>query len=184
MKLSPLSVVLFLFVSSFIYAQNIKKEILFTIDNKPYYTDEFYRIYKKNLDLVKDDSQKDLNQYLSLFVDYKLKINKAYKLQLDKNPQYKTEFESYRSQLSKNYLTDQKITQQLINEAYNRLQKEIKASHILLTLAENASPEDTLKVYNQIFDIRKKALNGEDFGALAVSYSQDPSAKENKGDLG
>jgi peptidyl-prolyl cis-trans isomerase SurA len=49
---------------------------------------------------------------------------------------------------------------------------------------ENAAPADTLKAYHQIMDIRKKALAGEDFGALAAQYSQDPSAKENKGDLG
>ena len=55
-------------------AQNKAKEILFTIDEKPYYTDEFERVYKKNLDLVKDESQKDLNQYLELFIGYKLAI--------------------------------------------------------------------------------------------------------------
>ena len=46
--------------------QNNSKEVLFTINDKPYYTDEFSRVYKKNLELVKDESQKDLNQYLEL----------------------------------------------------------------------------------------------------------------------
>ena len=64
------------------YAQTTKKEVLFTIDDKPYYTDEFARVYNKNLDLVKDESQKDLAQYLELFIGYKLKINKANKLGL------------------------------------------------------------------------------------------------------
>lgn len=165
-------------------AQDSKKEVLFSIDNKPYYTDEFSRVYKKNIDLVKDESQKDLNQYLELFVGYKLKINKANKLGLQDNPKYQTELKSYRTQLSKNYLTDAKVTKELIEEAYNRSQKEIKASHILIMVDENASPADTLKAYNQIVDIRKKAIAGEDFGKLAQQYSQDPSAKENQGDLG
>jgi peptidyl-prolyl cis-trans isomerase SurA len=73
----------------------------------------FERIYKKNLDLVKDDSQKDLNQYLELFVGYKLKVNKAYKLGLDKNAPYQNELKSYRGQLAKNYLTDSKVTKEL-----------------------------------------------------------------------
>lgn len=175
---------LFFLLSFASNAQNNTKEVLFTINDKPYYTDEFSRIYKKNLDLVKDDSQKDLNQYLELFVGYKLKVNKAYKLGLQNGPQYKNELKSYRAQLAKNYFNDTKITQELIEEGYSRLQKEIRASHILILVDENASPEDTLKAYKKIEDISKKAIAGEDFANLAVQYSEDPSAKENKGDLG
>ena len=175
---------LFFLVSFASNAQNITKEVLFTINEKPYFTDEFSRIYKKNLDLVKDDSQKDLNQYLELFVGYKLKVNKAYKLGLQDKPAYQNELKSYRTQLAKNYFNDTKITQELIEEGYNRLQKEIKASHILILVDENATPEDTLKAYKKIQDISKKALAGEDFESLAVQYSEDPSAKENRGDLG
>ncbi|WP_243694673.1 peptidylprolyl isomerase [Flavobacterium psychrotolerans] len=166
------------------YSQNIKKEVLFTIDDKPYYTDEFSRVYNKNLDLVKDESQKDLNQYLQLYVGYKLKINKANKLGLQNGEAYKNELNSYRTQLSKNYLTDSKVTKELVEEAYNRSLKEIKAAHILITVDENAAPADTLIAYNKIAAIRQKAINGEDFGKLAAENSQDPSAKENKGDLG
>ena len=166
------------------FAQNSTKEVLFTIDNKPYYTDEFARVYKKNLDLVKDESQKDLNQYLELFVGYKLKINKAYKLGLQDGTAYQNELKSYRSQLSKNYTSDSKVTKELVDEGYKRFLKEIKASHILFSLDENALPEDTLKVYKQAVEIRKRAIAGEDFGKLATEFSQDPSAKDNKGDLG
>ena len=165
-------------------AQNKTKEILFTIDNKPYYTDEFERVYKKNLDLVKDESQKDLNQYLELFIGYKLKVTKANKLGLQDNPKYQNELKGYRSQLSKNYTSDSKVTSALVKEGYDRMQKEIKASHILLLVDENASPEDTLKAYNKCIEVRQKALNGEDFGKLAKEFSQDPSAKDNAGDLG
>lgn len=175
---------LLLLVNLSAFAQNTTKEVLFTIDDKPYYTDEFARVYKKNIDLVKDESQKDLNQYLELFIGYKLKINKANKLGLQDNPKYITELKSYRTQLAKNYLTDTKVTKELIKEAYDRSMKEVKASHILILVDENASPEDTLKAYKQITDIRKKAIAGEDFGKLAEQYSQDPSAKENKGNLG
>ena len=171
-------------ISSIGLAQNNSKEVLFTIDQNPYYTDEFSRVYKKNLDLVKDESQKDLNQYLELFIGYKLKVNKAYKLGLQNNEQYKNELKSYRAQLAKNYFNDTKITQELVEEGYNRLQKEIKASHILITVDENATPSDTALAFKKIQDIRLKALAGEDFGILADQFSEDPSAKENKGDLG
>jgi hypothetical protein len=77
MKMKQLFFGLLLSLNLIGFAQNSTKEVLFTIDNKSYFTDEFSRVYKKNLYLVKDESQKDLNQYLELFVGYKLKINNA-----------------------------------------------------------------------------------------------------------
>ena len=114
MKMKQLFFGLLLSLNLIGFAQNSTKEVLFTIDNKSYYTDEFSRVYKKNLDLVKDESQKDLNQYLELFVGYKLKINKANKLGLQDGPAYQNELKSYRSQLSKNYTSDSKVTKELV----------------------------------------------------------------------
>jgi len=165
-------------------AQNNSKEVLFTINDKPYYTDEFVRVYNKNLDLVKDESQKDLNQYLDLYIGYKLKVNKANKLGLQDGQQYLTELKTYRTQLSKNYTTDSKVTKELVDEGYIRLQKEVNASHILILVDENASPSDTLAAYNKTKAIRERIMKGEDFGTVAAEVSQDPSAKENKGNLG
>ncbi|MBS1533889.1 MAG: peptidylprolyl isomerase [Bacteroidetes bacterium] len=184
MKIKQLFLAGLLAASFSVNAQTVKKEVLFTIDDKPFYTDEFVRVYNKNLDLVKDESQKDLTQYLELFIGYKLKISKANKLGLQNGDSYKNELASYRTQLSKNYLSDSKVTKELVDEGYKRSQKEIKASHILIMVDENAAPADTLAAYNKIMEIRKRALNGEDFGKLAQENSQDPSAKENKGDLG
>ncbi|RZJ64101.1 MAG: peptidylprolyl isomerase [Flavobacterium sp.] len=184
MKLKQVLLGVSLFITALSFSQESKKEVLFTVNGKPYYTDEFVRVYNKNLDLVKDDSQKDLNNYLDLFIGYKLKINKANKLGLNDCKQYQGELQSYRTQLSKNYLTDTKVTQELIEEAYKRSQKEVKASHILFMVDENAAPADTLKAYNKAMDVRKRAVAGEDFGTLAAQFSEDPSAKENKGDLG
>lgn len=175
---------LFLALNMTANAQEATNKVLFTIDNKPYYTDEFVRVYNKNLDLVKDESQKDLNQYLDLFIGYKLKINKANILGLQGDPVYQAELNQYRGQLAKNYLTDSKVTKELVDEAYSRSKKEVKASHILFLVNENATPADTLKAYKKALDVRQKALKGEDFGELAKKYSEDPSAKDNSGDLG
>ncbi|WP_374541102.1 peptidylprolyl isomerase [Flavobacterium sp.] len=183
MRIKNSFVGLIFFISSQIFAQN-SKEVLFTIDNKPYYSDEFTRIYKKNLDLVKDDSQKDLNQYLDLFIGYKLKVNKAYKLGLQENQKYQSELSSYRNQLSKNYVNDSKVTSKLIEEAYSRNLKEIRASHILLSMDENIKGADTLAFYNRALEIKKRIEKGESFEEVAQKESQDPSVRENKGDLG
>ena len=182
MKISRLLIFVFLIAPYFLLAQT--KEILFSIDNHPYYTDEFIRVYNKNLDLVKDDSQKDLEKYLDLFVGYKLKVEKANKLGLQNGTNYQNELKSYRNQLSKNYLNDSKVTNELVREAYDRMQQEVRASHILVLVDEGASAEDTLKAYNKILDIKKRLDAGEDFVKVAQQFSEDPSVKENNGDLG
>ncbi|AWM12918.1 peptidylprolyl isomerase [Flavobacterium sediminis] len=171
-------------LSSVSFGQNKQKEVLFTIDNHPYYTDEFIRVYNKNLDLVKDDSQKDLDHYLDLFVGYKLKVEKAKKLGLQNDAKYTNELGSYRKQLAKNYVNDSKVTNALIDEAYARTKEEVRASHILVLVSEGAEPKDTLKAYHKMLDLKKRIDAGENFEAVAQKFSEDPSAKENKGDLG
>jgi peptidyl-prolyl cis-trans isomerase SurA len=86
--------------------------------------------------------------------------------------------------LIKPYLSETKEQQRLVEEAYEHMKYEIDASHILISVDENANPEDTAAAYQKISEIHEKAKAGEDFGALAVAYSQDPSAKNNHGRLG
>jgi len=183
MKLQNIFLALFLTFCFNSFAQT-SKDVLFTIENNQYFTDEFKRIYLKNLDLVKDDSQKDLNQYLDLFIGYKLKVSKAYKLGLQNNSKYQNELSSYRNQLSKTYVNDSKVTNQLIEEAYSRSLKEVKASHILLSFDENIKGNDTLAFYNKALELKKRIEKGENFETVAVANSQDPSVAENKGNLG
>jgi len=161
-----------------------KNRVLFTIDGSPYYTNEFLRIYNKNLDLVKDEEQKDIDNYLDLYLGYKLKVKKAYTLGLDKEPKYLNELSSYRKQLVKNYISDTEITDQLVQEAYERSLKEIRTSHILVAVDPSASPEDTLQAYKRMQAIRQHLDKGESFERLAEENSDDPSARENSGDLG
>lgn len=176
--------ILLLFFGVLSTAQTESNDVLFTIDNQEYTADEFKRVYQKNIDLVKDESQKDIDQYLQLYIAYKLKVNKANELGLDEKSQFKSELTSYRSQLAKKYLLDKKVTQELVEEGYNRLKKEVRASHILLRVDEYASPEDTLKAYNKLLELKVRAEKGESFSTMAENYSEDPSAKQNKGDLG
>ena len=147
----------FIFASmSSVHAQD--KDVLFTVNNTPVYASEFIRVYNKNLDLVKDESQKDIDGYLKLFINYKLKLQEAKRLELDKKQSYLREFESYKNQLAINYLTDNKVTDALVKEAHNRLQTEVNASHVLVRIDENASPKDTLAAYNEILKLRERVI--------------------------
>ncbi len=159
-------------------------KVLFTLDDTPYYSEEFKRIYSKNLDLIKDNSQRDVSQYLDLYVLYKLKVAKAYELKLDENPEYKRELKTNRDQLAERYLTDEKINDELVLEAYQRSLKEINADHILFLTTTFAKPADTLKAYNKAIHVRNEIRAGANFNEMAKKYSDDPSAKENGGELG
>ena len=182
MKKSLFVCFLALMSATTLFSQN--KEVLMTVDGTPVYANEFKRVYQKNLELVQDESQKDIDGYLQLFIDYKLKVEEAKAQGLDSIKTYVSEFSKYRDQLSKQYLSEDQLSDAMIQEAYTRSKEEIKASHILVLVDYAATPQDTLAAYNKIKSIRERALTGEDFTALAKQFSEEPNAKESGGDLG
>ena len=161
-----------------------KEEVLLTVDGTPVYISEFKKVYLKNIDLVKDDSQKNIDEYLDLFVNYKLKLKEAKALGLDQKKEYQKELSGYRKQLASGYLTDTRTSDALIKEAYDRSLERVNASHILTLVKPTASPQDTLKAYNKIIEARNKVIGGANFEEIAKSYSEDPSAVKNGGNLG
>ena len=181
-KISFLLLCLFAVVS--LSAQQ-SRDVLLTIDGKPVYADEFERVFSKNLSIIEEEQQQDVDEYLDLFIDYKLKVIEAEDLQLDTLPTFTGEYNIYKKQLARKYINQSEVSEKLVEEAYKRMQQEVNASHILFNLKPDASPEDTLEVYNKALEVRKEILNSDkNFAQLARKYSDDPSAKQNGGDLG
>jgi peptidyl-prolyl cis-trans isomerase SurA len=175
---------LFLFIGYLNGNSQNKKNVLLTINSNPVYSSDFTKVFNKNLDLVVEESQKNVAGYLDLFIDYKLKITEAYAQELDKNQQYIKEFKKYEDQLAKKYIYDKRVVSKLVEEAYDRSLEEINAEHILVLSNLNDSPNDTLKAYNKIKEAHVKALKGENFTSLVIEYSEEPGAKKSKGKLG
>ncbi|MFA0962030.1 peptidylprolyl isomerase [Roseivirga sp. BDSF3-8] len=160
-------------------------DYLFKVGDKEVTNEEFIYVFNKNN--FNNDSvitRQEIDEYLELFVNFKLKVKEAESLGLQNEEAFIQELETYRKQLAKPYLTETTITNALIEEAYERSKQEVNASHILITVDPGASPQDTLAAYQKITALRDRAINGEDFNALARSNSQDPSAVQNGGNLG
>ncbi|MCS6818918.1 MAG: peptidylprolyl isomerase [Chitinophagales bacterium] len=166
-------------------AQADKNAVLFTIAGEPVTVGEFEYVYtKNNINNQADYSEKSLTEYLELYKNFRLKVKEAEVLRYDTITSLINELEGYRKQLAKTYLTDKEISEKLLQEAYDRYQRDVNASHILIRCDENAAPPDTLAAYKKALNIRQRILKGEDFGKLARELSEDPSAKDNSGNLG
>ncbi len=162
-----------------------KEPAIATLGNQPVSTTEFKYVYEKN-NGGNDDAytEQSVQEYLNLYTNFKLKVLEAQSRGLDTTTAFKRELEGYKEQLALPYLTENSVTDKLVREAYERSKQEVNASHILLNLAPDASPQDTLETYNRILELRKRAEAGEDFAKLARENSQDPSAADNGGNLG
>lgn len=157
--------------------------ILMEVAGKKITKSEFLQIYLKNNNDPKYDKQ-TLDEYIELFKKFQLKVVEAEALGYDTIPKLKRELEGYQKQLAQPYLTDNEMNKVLVDQAYERMKTEVRASHILIKVDANANPEDTLKAYKKIMSIRDRIVKGEDFGKTAIENSEDPSAASNYGDLG
>tara|TARA_B100001248_G_C27397578_1_gene466789 strand:- start:1579 stop:3510 length:1932 start_codon:yes stop_codon:yes gene_type:complete len=156
---------------NFTNAQSIDSENLMTIGGETISVKEFLRVYNKNIDLVQDESQKNIDYYLNLYTNYKLKLKEARTLGFDKKDSYRKEFESYKNQLSKAYTTDKEVTETLVKEAYNRTTSEVKAHHILVRIQPG---QDTLAAYEKIKALRSRMVR-EDFTSLRTALHDGKS---------
>lgn len=178
-KLCVLVLILLLAGGGSITAQRRSADpILLRVGDRSITRSEFKAVYKKNnIDITVADP-KSVEEYLELYINFNLKVLEAMSLGLDTNPDFLTELHSYREQLSKPYFEDQETIEALIHEAFERLQYDLRVSHILISLDRNATPEDTLNAYLKISDIRGRILAGESFEELAKIYSDDTSARD------
>lgn len=184
MKKLKNTLILFFLFAAFVANAQKKSDVIMTIDGNPVYTKEFVRVYKKNLELVQDETQKSVDGYLDLFIDYKLKVAAAYEQGLHKKKEYKKEFSKYEEQLSRNYLYEDKVTTDLAKQAYERGKFDLNVAHILVKTTFDSKAADTLMAYNKIKEALDKARAGQDFATLAKEYSEEPGAGERGGDLG
>lgn len=184
MKLKQLLFHLFLLLNGFFLFAQKGNDVLVTINDSIYNVADFERLYNKNIDIILDNSQKDIPTYFDLYKLYKLKLQEAYNEKFDQSAKFEQEYSSYRTQLAEKYFVNEKELDRLLKEAFERNDYEVNASHILFAVDEFASPADTLKAYNKAIEVRNEILKGLSYEDAAIKYSDDLSAKSNKGNLG
>ena len=173
------------FVFHAVFSQTPDKRVLFTVAGQPVSVDEFKYVYtKNNINNQADFSEKSIKDYMELFTKFRLKVKQSEDMKLDTIEALKAELATYRKQLAKAYLTDKEVFEKLEKEAYERMQLEISVGHILIKVAEDATPKDTLAAYNKALALRKSILKSGNFEDIARQNSDDPSARINNGKLG
>lgn len=162
-----------------------KNLTLFTIGSKQVTTDEFLHLYRKNSQNKGEGStEQNVNEYLDLLVNFKLKIAEAHARGMDTTQKFNKEFKTYREELKRPYRAEPDALDKLTRDTYQHLTEEVKASHILIMVKPDASPADTVAAYEKITQARNRVMKGESFEKVAGEISEDPSAKYNFGSLG
>jgi peptidyl-prolyl cis-trans isomerase SurA len=160
-----------------------QEAVLMTIGDKPVYSSEFTRILNKNKNNL-SGQKPSVQESLDMFVNFKLKVREAEAQGLDTSASFKKELASNREQLAKPYLMDQEVTDELVKEAYERSKWEVRASHILVGVKQDAQAGDTLLAYRKAMSVRDRLIKGDKFEDVAKEVSDDPSAATNGGDIG
>ena len=162
--------------------------IVMTVNGENVTRSEFeYSYNKNNTDLVVDKAS--LDEYVELFVNYKLKVAAAKDAQLDTMASFQKEVADYRAQQAEEYLLDSAFIEEEAHKVYNSTLKNIgpeglfQTAHILIRLPQQASKADQARAKQRIDSLYAVLRNGADFAELAKQYSEDPGSAHNGGML-
>jgi len=175
-------VVLSILLGSFVLISTAQDVL--TVADENITLEEFKNVFNKN-NHNEEISADYLNEYMELFVKFKLKVKEAQDLGLDTISSFVTELDGYRKQLAKPYLKNEKFDENMLTEAYERMNFDVNASHILIAVDEKATSQEVELANEKALSIRSEILAGSiSFKDAAVKNSDDKSAISNGGNLG
>lgn len=156
-------------------AQTSDNPVIFEINGKKIYKSEFMKEFLRSVG--KDpkaaptactyEKRQALEEYVELFVNYRTKLEDAYALGYDKNPDLVEELKGYRKELAVPYLIDSVTLDNIMQEAYERNHYTLSAIHLLVRVKSSATADDTLKAYEKAMSYYNRIVGGEDFVAVA-----------------
>ena len=180
-------------------------ETLMTINGKPVSAGEFLYIYEKNNQAGALDP-KTMDEYLEMFINFKLKVAEAEAQGIDTTEAFKKELKGYRAQATPKYMQDDAAMDSIIALSWARIAKDRRAAHIAIQCpanADSAAQADALAKINEAYErvtigqlkVEKKKVKGkwktiekrlpvEPFDKVARELSTDPNVQETGGELG
>ena len=197
MKKTILSIIL-MGASIMGFAQEDK--VLMTINGEPVMLSEFMYIYEKN-NQESSLEKKTMEEYLELFINFKLKVAEAIAQGVDTTEAFQKELDGYRAQATPKYMQDNAAIDSLVVMSYNRMAHPRSASHIAVQCPMDATPEAEAAALAKINELRERVTVGipkevkkgrkkitvqevEDFTEVALAHSEDPGVQQNQGKLG
>ena len=170
-------------------AVNAQNPVLMTVNGKDVTRAEFEYAYNKNNNVEGAVEQKSIDEYVDMFINYKLKVAEAESLHLDTLQSFRDEFHTYRDMQLTPHLVDQAFIDSVAHSLYNRQVEAIggkdllDCSHILLIVKQTASEAEKENAARRADSIYNALLAGADFAELAMRLSEDPGSAHNGGKL-
>ena len=162
--------------------------IVMTVNGVDVTRSEFeYSYNKNNTDMVLD--RKSLDEYVDLFVNYKLKVAAALDARLDTMEAFKKEVADYRAQQAEEYLIDSAFIDQEARKTYQATadrvgpEGQLLASHIMMIVSQRATAAEQTLAKQRIDSVYAALKAGADFAELAKKHSQDRGSAQNGGQL-
>ena len=180
------------------FAQEDK--VLMTINGEPVMLSEFMYIYEKNNQETSLE-KKSMEEYLDLFINFKLKVTEAIAQGVDTTEAFKKELAGYRAQATPKYMQDNEAVDSLVELSYKRQANVRRAAHIAIQCPANADSVAEAEALAKINLARERVTTGvekkvkkgrkwvavrepEAFADVAREMTEDPAGKENGGELG
>ena len=175
-------------VAAGLYAQD-GDPVVMRINGKDVSRSEFeYNFNKNNGDNVVD--KKTVDEYVDLFVNYKLKVEAALDARYDTLTSFKREFRTYRDQQIRPYFTSPALEERELRLYYDRMKASIgpdgmvHVAHILIRVPQKAEAGVQAKAKARIDSVYQVLVQGADFAAVARQCSDDKGSAARGGDLG
>ena len=165
-------------------ATSLSAQTLFTYADKSVSASEYTKAFNKVYPAPVTNKAKKIRDYLDLYINSKLKIHEATTRGYDSMPGFVEEYTALRNQVIENYMNDAQSLNTLVNEAFDRSQKDIKVQHIFIPYYLNVNYSDSPVVKLKMQEAYMELQSGKSFDDVALKFSADPAVAHNKGNLG
>jgi peptidyl-prolyl cis-trans isomerase SurA len=152
----------------------VKSQTVFTFGKHAVTKEEFLKAFNKNPSL-EPDRKKALNEYLDLYINFKLKVQAAYDARLQNDPNYLIETDNFRKQLAANFINDEANIKALTDEAFQRSKKDIRLQQIFIA---TPNQKDTAEAYQKAQQAYYDLNSGKSFAATNARFSSDETSTD------